>query len=537
MLRCRSVALVVAFLVLVSARAGPCWCQEEVEQCGQGDAEGQGAGSGEAVPDGEGDGKLDLGDMFKKGDALLVRKAYGEAIAVYKAILKEAPRSEMALIKRSAAYVKAKKVDEAMRDLDAAISTSAKSKQALLKRAQLRRSLCELEEAREDVEAVLQLKENHKTALKERDLLETLRLNLVALDKLFEVKGQKLDENSVEMSKQYFDNIFRDTAFCTKAQVMQARVNQMQRDWPEVIRYTNEVLKYRRSHKESLMMRADAHYQEGMLDACKQTIAQIFRTFPEDKEAGDLYKLVKKVGKLKAKADKLAQENKLRQSLAEYKKLAELEDLNNREIETSTIRILCTSYHQVEKWSSAVEWCSKGLSMIGEDDVALLAARAESYLRLDQLDEAENEARRILNIQQNNQKAHSIIQQVQKMRKMASRKNYYKILEVPKEAEEADIKKAYKKLARKWHPDKNPTNREEAEKMFQDVAEAYEVLTDPEKKQLYDLGEDPNDPNARARSNFGFQHGGGFGGGQQFHFHQNPFQGGGGRQHFHFQYG
>merc|ERR1719326_2241423 len=65
---------------------------------------------------------------------------------------------------------------------------------------------------------------------------------------------------------------------------------------------------------------------------------------------------------------------------------------------------------------------------------------------------------------------------------------YYKILGIEKTASEADIKKAYRKAALQWHPDKNPDNKEQAEAMFKKVAEAYEVLSDPDKKRLYDLG-------------------------------------------------
>ena len=61
------------------------------------------------------------------------------------------------------------------------------------------------------------------------------------------------------------------------------------------------------------------------------------------------------------------------------------------------------------------------------------------------------------------------------------RKNYYKILNVAKDAGEVDIKKAYKKQALIWHPDKNsstPELAEKAEKMFKDIGEAYAVLSD-----------------------------------------------------------
>jgi DnaJ-class molecular chaperone len=70
-------------------------------------------------------------------------------------------------------------------------------------------------------------------------------------------------------------------------------------------------------------------------------------------------------------------------------------------------------------------------------------------------------------------------------------KNYYDILGVPKDAAEKDIKSAYRKLAKKWHPDANPDNQKAAEDKFKDIQEAHEVLSDPEKRRKYDvLGSD-----------------------------------------------
>src|SRR3954463_15861003 len=63
--------------------------------------------------------------------------------------------------------------------------------------------------------------------------------------------------------------------------------------------------------------------------------------------------------------------------------------------------------------------------------------------------------------------------------------DYYKILEIDKNATDADIKKAYRKLARKYHPDLNP-NDANAKKKFQQINEANEVLSDPEKRKKYD---------------------------------------------------
>ena len=112
--------------------------------------------------------------------------------------------------------------------------------------------------------------------------------------------------------------------------------------------------------------------------------------------------------------------------------------------------------------------------------------------------------------------------------------DYYKILEIDRNASESDIKQAYRKGALKWHPDKNKDNKEEAEKRFKSISEAYNVLSDPEKKKIYDLqgeegvkqhesgvnnpgmnpfGGNPNNPNNFFNMFFGGQNPFGFPGG------------------------
>ena len=95
---------------------------------------------------------------------------------------------------------------------------------------------------------------------------------------------------------------------------------------------------------------------------------------------------------------------------------------------------------------------------------------------------------------------------------MAEKRDYYEVLGIQKGASEEEIKKAYKKLARKYHPDMNPGDKE-AEEKFKEVNEANEVLSDPEKKARYDqFGFAGVDPNYGA----GAGGAGGFGGGFDF---------------------
>ncbi|MEZ0323667.1 MAG: molecular chaperone DnaJ [Hydrogenothermaceae bacterium] len=68
---------------------------------------------------------------------------------------------------------------------------------------------------------------------------------------------------------------------------------------------------------------------------------------------------------------------------------------------------------------------------------------------------------------------------------MAGKRDYYEVLGVSRNATQDEIKKAYRKLARQYHPDLNPNNKE-AEEKFKEISEAYQVLSDPEKRKIYD---------------------------------------------------
>lgn len=96
---------------------------------------------------------------------------------------------------------------------------------------------------------------------------------------------------------------------------------------------------------------------------------------------------------------------------------------------------------------------------------------------------------------------------------MATKRDFYEVLGLTKGATDAEIKSAYRKMALKWHPDRNQDKKDEAEKQFKEINEAYQVLSDPQKKQTYDqFGHAAFDPASGMGGNP-------FGGG----FRQGPF--------------
>ncbi len=108
-----------------------------------------------------------------------------------------------------------------------------------------------------------------------------------------------------------------------------------------------------------------------------------------------------------------------------------------------------------------------------------------------------------------------------------NKRDYYEVLGVEKNASDAEIKKAYRKLAMKYHPDQNPGDKT-AEEKFKEINEAYEVLSDADKKARYDqYGFAGVDPNFNPNAGFGGFGGGGFSGFGDFSDIFGDFFGGG----------
>lgn len=129
-----------------------------------------------------------------------------------------------------------------------------------------------------------------------------------------------------------------------------------------------------------------------------------------------------------------------------------------------------------------------------------------------------------LEMEENMPRAKDGLEKAKARQKQAERRDYYKILGVSRKATKKEIVKAYRRAAQKWHPDAYQGDAKKvAEKKFIDVAAAKEVLTDDKKREQFDNGEDPLDPEGgqgmRGGQNpFGhFYHGSPF----QFKFHFN----------------
>lgn len=128
--------------------------------------------------------------------------------------------------------------------------------------------------------------------------------------------------------------------------------------------------------------------------------------------------------------------------------------------------------------TETINVCTEVLETYQVSDADILVSRAEAYLLNDDYEAALADYKRAHESEDSN-RIHEGIERVQKLMKQAKKRDYYKILGVRRTASKAEILKAYRKLAIKWHPDKyEGDDKKKAEKMFIDIAAAKEVLTD-----------------------------------------------------------
>lgn len=177
---------------------------------------------------------------------------------------------------------------------------------------------------------------------------------------------------------------------------------------------------------------------------------------------------------------------------------------------------LCVAYFHLQQPGRAVAACTLALDGLDPKEtpeesgiMELLLCRAGSQLMTRDFDAALRDVNRAADIAPEDPKVNRLKAQIEDAAKNAGKKEYYKILGVDRQATSREIRSAYRKLAKQWHPDKNDDPA--AETIFMDIAEAYEVLMDEELRQAHDRGEDVS-KTAKSRRDKAFN----------FKFHYNP---------------
>ncbi|CAD7696130.1 unnamed protein product [Ostreobium quekettii] len=441
--------------------------------------------------------------MIQNGDRSVSSGEYSDALSSYSAAIELDPKSPMLYSKRAAAYLILRQHGHALRDLDRAMELDREYVQGFIQRGRAHLEVCKFDGAEEDYQAVLELKPGHKTATAELAKISDGRKSEKAMKEWHE-KGD------FQKARDAMNGLFGIAKDCLSARLLESQMSFAEGEYGQVVSQTGRILKSDSRNLQAFYLRGMAYVQLGDVTVAKQHFGEALRHDPDYKDAKNAFKEVKaferKVKALNAALD--AREWRTAQSACEEA----LEFLPN---DVDLRWKLCQSLHYGGNQTGAIEACEKVLELdTGHDEAEAL--RIHALIAAEEFERAVEEGEAAYNRNRESSKLREAYHAATKALKKSKRKDYYKVLGVPEDASEPQIKSAYKKLALKYHPDK-AVDKAEGEIKFREATEAYEVLMDPEKRARFDAGEDLDDPNS-GMGNHPFFRAGGFGG-QTFTFH------------------
>lgn len=265
------------------------------------------------------------------------------------------------------------------------------------------------------------------------------------------------------------------------------------------------------------MLRAPIYLQLENIDNCKRDLSAILRSNPDHTAAKTLHRRVKKFTKAENDGAKLEQTRQWADADAKYTTASEV---FTPQLITPALRLgLCRTKLKLKKATDAVNWCGKA-SAASPDDLELIFHFSDAKVLAGEDHGALQLLKTAMHRFPRNGMIHQKVQNLERRIKAKGKVDYYKVLGLARSANAREIKKAYHKLAMKWHPDKNPDDREAAEEKFKKIAKAYEVLGDKDVRRRYDAGEDIDEPQQQRQHHNPFGHGGG---GHTFHFQGGGF--------------
>ncbi|EED87202.1 dnaj-like protein [Thalassiosira pseudonana CCMP1335] len=304
-------------------------------------------------------------------------------------------------------------------------------------------------------------------------------------------------------------------------------------DYYGVISDMGKVLKVFPKHIEAYQLRGESYWRLNEVEMAMKHFREGLKLDPEHKGCKEGHRLVKKITKKDKRGDEAFEKRQYKQAIEHWWE-AMNNDMSHLHFVRPTLLKVVKAHTALGEHDQAILEARKHVD--NEETVEGLHALGDAQLAGDKFDEAVQTFSKAFEIAPDDQKrqCQQKVEEAKVALKQSKEKNYYKILGVARNAKLKDIKKSYRELALQWHPDKNADNVEKAEKMFQDISEAYEVLSDKELRAKYDRGEavfENQGGGGGPRThhfdpNMFFHHGGGGGGGQR--------RGGGQRMHFNF---
>lgn len=447
--------------------------------------------------------------LIAKGDAALKASNYEDALSSYTSAIKIDPTNFNTYYKRAGLYLLRGKNKPALDDLNKVLVQSPNFIQARLRRGKVHLAFGHFDTAKDDFKEVLKTKPDN-------DLAKTQLIALEKCSRDLDMGRTAMENGQYEEASRILSEVLDVATESAEARLLRTKASLNLKQYHKMLEDTMALMKQKSGNVDALYLRGRAFYLLGEREAAIKHYVEGLKYDPEHSLCKGEFKRLSKLEKaVKSGEEKLAQ-NLAQEALEDFETALTLEP-DSQFVTPSLHLSKCKCYLKLKDIAKTLEACNKAI----EWDDSLVDAyinRAEAQMLAEDYDKAIHEWQKAREKQPQNNQINEGLHRAQRLQKMASRKDYYKILELTKTASDGEIKKAYRRLALVWHPDKHTgEDKEVAEKKYVEIAEAYEILSNPDTRAKFDNGEDLT-PQPGGHGGHGFPFGGGGGGPFTFHF-------------------
>jgi DnaJ family protein C protein 7 len=228
---------------------------------------------------------------------------------------------------------------------------------------------------------------------------------------------------------------------------------------------------------EALVLRGRAFYSQGDNAKAIQHFRSALECDPDYRDAVKYLRMVQKLDRMKAEGNADYKASRWQAAIDKYTEALEV-DPTNKGTNSKLLQNRALCRVQLKDYKGAIQDCERAIAL----DPTYTKAKKTKANALGQSGKWEDAVRELKELAEQDPNDPSLAKEVRKAElelKKSKRKDYYKILGVEKDADDNQIKKAYRKVALIHHPDKNPGDDDAAER-FKDITEAYETLSDPQ---------------------------------------------------------
>ena len=428
--------------------------------------------------------KLKGNDEFKK-------KNYSAAAGLYTEGIFIDPSQDVLYSNRGLCYMNLNESNKAKMDFSKAIELNPKNIKAMK-----RISYMHIQEG-QLLEALVYLNKIKKLGNDEPSIINDIK----QCENLLEYK-KKLDDNQIIKDwKKCYDLCTKliekcNKCFEIKSAYFESMIN-LYKTEKALSFYKTELSNEEKNNEKIQFLVTQAYFNDGKYEKSKQLLLNLQNNTKDillKEKMKNLSEKLEQIQDLKEQANIFFKNNDFNNAILTYNKLLSLD--NNNDFFNALVlsnRSLC--YYKLKDMFKALHDINDSIKL-NNNYWKSYQRRANINIKLKCPEEAKEDLKKVLQLDPTNLEARNLLNDILKEEKKTNKKDLYKILEVNKNATMEEIRKSFKKLAAKWHPDKNGESEEKrmfAEVKFKEINSAYNILSDSYKREIYDhTGKDEN---------------------------------------------